>query len=163
VLRDPTRVGDAGWSAWVADPEGTVVGIWQAGNHPGFGARGLVGSVCRVDLHTRRAVEAEAFLAATFGLSRSPGAAPETVALAAAGAEPVHLVAMDERWGDARAGWVVYFGVDDVARTIENAKHRGGSLLFGPRNAPGVGDFGVLADPLSRTFGIVRAGGSSGA
>jgi predicted enzyme related to lactoylglutathione lyase len=39
VVTAPVRVGPYGIGALVADPEGAVFGLWQAGTHPGFGRR----------------------------------------------------------------------------------------------------------------------------
>jgi predicted enzyme related to lactoylglutathione lyase len=157
VHRESTAVGDAGWSAWVADPEGTMLGIWQAGAHRGFLASGIAGSVCRVDLHTRRPEVVERFLGEAFGLERQAGASEGPIALAAPGASPVHLVAMDERWANASPAWVVYFGVPNVPQAVRAASDAGARVLLGARSAPGIGEFAVLADPLSVTFGLVQA------
>jgi predicted enzyme related to lactoylglutathione lyase len=155
VRRESTAVGEAGWSAWVADPEGTLLGIWQAGTHTGALVSGAPGTVCRVDLHTRQPADAERFLTGAFGLERLPDGNGSVTSLAAQGAEPVHLVPMDDRWADAPPAWLVYFGVADVKDAVRNALDAGGGLLVGPRTGPGIGDFAVLSDPLSLPFGVV--------
>lgn len=61
--------------------------------------------------------------------------------------------------GPARARWVLFFGVPDVAAAAARAGGAGGRALLDTRPAPmpGDGELAVLADPEGATFGLLSA------
>lgn len=55
---------------------------------------------------------------------------------------------------DARPGWQVYFGADDIDAAVERLKAAGGTLIQGPDEIPG-GNFAVVAqDTAGARFGF---------
>lgn len=52
----------------------------------------------------------------------------------------------------ARPGWIGYIGVDDVDAYTAKVKTAGGKVLRAPDDIPGVGRFGVVADPNGAAF-----------
>jgi uncharacterized protein len=156
-VRGPSQIDEAGWSAVVMEPEGTPVGIWQAGKHPGFGVRDTVGSVCRVELHTRHPDEVGRFMMTTFGLTLTPGPGPGYRFLDAGDRPSIGLVGMRDHAAGAAPAWVVYFGVESVAATIRTAQTAGGTLAHGPVDSDTMGSFAVMQDPQGILFGILQA------
>ncbi len=157
-VRGPSQIDDAGWSAVIADPEGNHVGIWQAGAHPGFGVRDTVGSVCRVELHTRRPGEIAAFMSSAFGLEEAAGPGAGYTFMDAGDQHALGVVGMRDHGADSTPSWVVYFGVDSVSRAIRVADAGGGVLVHGPVDSDVMGSFAVLQDPQGILFGVIHAG-----
>lgn len=53
-------------------------------------------------------------------------------------------------------GWLVYFGVDDVDRSVDEAQAAGASVHMPPSDIPGVGRLAFLADPQGAMFYLMR-------
>ena len=51
--------------------------------------------------------------------------------------------------------WLLYFGVDSIARAIEAAKANGGTVIHGPHEVPGGDHVFVAADPARATIAFV--------
>jgi len=158
VVHEARQIGTGGWSGTFADPEGTQVGVWQPVDHPGFRVRDTVGSVCRVELHTRRTDDAERFYSTVFGWHAGAGPGPGFRLLSAPDRVAVGLLEMDERRPDAPA-WFVYFGADDVLATASAAETAGGRAVHRPVPPAPAGAFAILADPEGVMFGLVKVEG----
>lgn len=52
--------------------------------------------------------------------------------------------------------WLVYFGVEDVDRSVRHAEEAGASVHVPPTDIPGVGRFAFLADPQGALFYLMR-------
>jgi hypothetical protein len=72
VLTPPTDIPGAGRFAVCADPEGAVLGLWQAGENRGVQLVNAPGSWNFSELHTADADGAERFYGAVFGWARTP-------------------------------------------------------------------------------------------
>ena len=155
-VRGPSQVDDAGWSAVVADPEGTPVGIWQAGGHPGFGVRDTVGSVCRVELHTSSPEPVRRFFTTAFALTAEPGPTDRYEHLDAGDHHSIGLVGTGNRRAGAAPMWIVYFGVHDILQAIRTVEGAGGRVVHGPVDSDTMGAFAVIQDPQDLLFGIVQ-------
>ncbi len=53
--------------------------------------------------------------------------------------------------------WLVYFGVEDVDRSVRDAEQAGASARVPPTDIPDVGRFAFLADPQGALFYLMRA------
>lgn len=53
-------------------------------------------------------------------------------------------------------GWLIYFGVDDVDASAEQATQLGARTYMGPTTLEGVGRIAMLADPQGATFYLMR-------
>ncbi|MGH3621807.1 MAG: VOC family protein, partial [Sciscionella sp.] len=60
-------VGDLGTMAFVTDPGGAGIGLWQPGRHQGFGVLGEPGAPSWFELHTRDYEAAVGFYRTVFG------------------------------------------------------------------------------------------------
>ena len=60
-------VFDSGRMAFIVDPTGAQLGLWQPKNHIGAGIVNTVGAMCWNELLTRDAQTAKAFYSAIFG------------------------------------------------------------------------------------------------
>jgi len=158
VLVAAMQVGDLGTMAYVTDPGGASIGVWQPGLHRGFGVLGEPGAPSWFELHTRDYEAALAFYRGVFGwetqvMSDTPefrytvqqqGDAQLAGVMDAAGMLP----------DGAPAQWSVYFGVDDADATLARIADLGGSVVVPPADTP-YGRLATAADPTGAQFRIV--------
>ncbi len=171
VLMTAADVGDAGRTALLADPEGAVFAVWQAGRHRGAQAVNEAGSWNFSGLHARDPEAALAFYAGLFGWEASPPDAETggTMLVRRPGygehletLEPGIVARMDEMgapegFADAIAWispledgaephWDVTFAVDDADGVAARAEELGGTVLLPPTDMPWV-RMTVVRDP----------------
>ncbi len=63
------------------------------------------------------------------------------------------------RSNGARPCWTGYIGVDDVDTYVSRVKAAGGEIHRPPQDIPGIGRFGVVADPHDAVFILFSASG----
>ena len=161
VLQPATVVGgDAGKSAWLADPQGAEFGVFQPLRHRGATVVNEHGSVNFNDLHTTDVEGAKAFYGAVFGWETiqlgdahmwvlpayadhlellNPGTiermremgAPDRFEEVVASMQP-----LAEEDAERGAHWGVTFAVDDVDAVAKQVWELGGEVLAGPFDAP---------------------------
>jgi uncharacterized protein len=172
VLTEPFDVMEAGRMAVLADPEGAVFCVWQAGEHRGAQVVNEPGSLNFNALHTRDPEAAKPFYAAVFDWTTldlgsgefwtlaaygdylealTPGTRERTAALGAAGFEDVVAAIAPIPAGDTRASWSVTFSTDDADATAAKAVELGGAVVAPPVDAP-YSRMTVLRDPQGATF-----------
>jgi len=149
-------VGEAGRMGFFADPLGAVIGVWQAGEHPGAGVVNEPGAFCWIELMTTDVARAIEFYGAVFGWTAETheGEMPYTEfqvdGRSIAGAMPKPPMApaeMPPMWG-------VYFAVTDTDAVITRVKALGGSVLMGPADIE-PGRFAVVSDSSGAVFNII--------
>lgn len=176
VLAGPFDVMDAGRTAVLADPEGAVFSVWEAGRHRGARVVNEHGAVNFNGLNTRDVEAARRFYRSVFGwetltldsgaemwtlpgygdyLERDrPGLREQAVAVGAP-AEFVDVVAnitrIPEDHPDLPAHWDVTFGADDVNAVAERATELGGTVILPPLDVPWA-RLTIIADPSGATF-----------
>lgn len=160
ILMEPSDVMDTGRMAMAADPTGAVFGIWQAGSHIGARIVNEHGAHNWNELTTDDTARAIDFYKAVFGYEVDTTNTP--------GERDYHMFkvggrgiggALEPPAPDVPNSWGVYFAVDDIAETEELATENGGSVTLGPMEAPEVGTFLGLADPLGSKFTIIQLTG----
>ena len=175
ILMEPFDVMDAGRMAVIADPEGAVFNLWQAGNHKGSRIVNEHGSVNFNNLFTRDPEKAAAFYGAAFGWRATPlpsglawvlpgygdhleeinpGTRERMGQMGAPGGFIDVVAAINPMGADDNetpAHWEVTFAVDDVDVTVKQATELGGVVLAGPFDAPWT-RAAVLRDPQGATF-----------
>jgi uncharacterized protein len=174
TLTEPFDVMDAGRMALVADPEGAVFSIWQAGQHKGARVVNEPGSLNFNGLNTRDGETAKRFYGAVFGWQtmsiggaelwtlpgygdhleeRDPGLRERTAQMGAAGFEDVvaSINPITAEQPDTPPSWSVTFAIDDADALAQNAAELGGKIVVPPFDAPWVRTT-VIADPQGATF-----------
>ncbi len=154
---------DAGRLALAADPAGASFGLWEGVRRPGH-RRLPAGSPVWIQLRTRDAFASAIFYGGVFGwdnagqdryeivwehdrvVLRVDGEA--TAALSGGGTE----AAADPR---IRPRWHVYFSVDDVDATVEEAVKLGGEITGEPENSA-YGRIAGLRDPEGGLFSLIN-------
>ncbi|WP_040780957.1 VOC family protein [Nocardia pneumoniae] len=161
------RVGDLGTMAVLGDVGGAGVGIWQAGTFPGFETMGLVsggqwrehaGAPSWFELHTRAYDASLAFYRGVFGWSDvfTISDVPEFRYTTIHAQSPMLGGVMDASTylpEGAPAGWTVYFGADNVDKTVERVVELGGSVLTPAEDTP-YGRMASVTDATGARFSI---------
>ena len=171
VLTEPFDVMGAGRMAVLADTEGAVFCVWQAGTHKGAQVVNEPGSLNFNVLSTRDPAAAKRFYGALFGWTTldlgngefwtmpaygdhleqlTPGTRARTAELGAAGFEDV-VAALAPIAADSAPQWGVTFSTDDADATAAKAVELGGAVVVEPVDAP-YSRLTVLRDPQGATF-----------
>jgi predicted enzyme related to lactoylglutathione lyase len=159
VAMQPFDVMDAGRMAFVMDPGGAAVALWQAGSHIGATLVNEPGTLTWNELITTN--PSVAFYQEVLGLTTSGVDMGE--------GEYTIFQADDQQVGGTTAPqmpgvpnhWHVYFAVADADATAAKITERGGSLLVDPFDTP-VGRMAVARDPQGAVFSIVQPASQPG-
>lgn len=156
VVFGPDQVLDAGWMAYIQDPSGATVGLWQDGNHHGAERVSKTGSFCWNELNTRESEQARKFFGELFEWQyEHNGASPsEYYIIKNRDRHNGGILTMTDEWGDMPPHWMVYFVVENVAKETERLQKLGGTLHFGPFDTA-AGPMSVVADPQGGTFHLI--------
>jgi predicted enzyme related to lactoylglutathione lyase len=155
VVQGPFDVFDAGRMAVIADPQGAVFAVWQAGRHPGAGLVNAPGALAWNELLTSDVAAAEAFYGALFGWT--PRVMEEMGGyhlIENGGRANGGISALAPEMGDLPPTWSISFGCDDVDRTGAAAEAAGGQVVVPGTVMGEFGRFAVLADPQGATFAV---------
>jgi len=155
VLVEPMVVGPAGRMAYIADPEGAAVGLWEGDAHEGAARINEPGAYTWAELFCPDADTAAAFYNATVGLKAEAmdfGAdQPYTVfkvgQTIVGGTLPPAMEGVPNHWH-------VYFGCADTDATCATATEAGGHVVAGPLDTP-VGRMATIKDPQGATFSVI--------
>ena len=147
VVTSPVVVGEGlGTAALVTDPEGAVFGLWQAGEHPGFGRRHEAGTFAWVELYARDVEAANDFYGglftdALFGPDAKPDFGRAAVAERFSAMMPPHFV--------------VHFRVTDCAETLGTVNRLGGRVQVPPFETS-YGTVAVVTDNQGASFAVLE-------
>jgi predicted enzyme related to lactoylglutathione lyase len=157
VQVEPMDVPDQGRMAWIQDPAGASIGLWQDKGFAGSVRASEPGTNAWNELTVADPVATAQFYADVLGLQ------PEQVEMGPD--NPPYLtfnvdgraVAGSMRLdGDMQPHWNVYFNVDDVDATVARAEQLGASVVAPAFDVPGQGRFGYLRDPQGATFNVMQ-------
>jgi uncharacterized protein len=156
VLMAAFDIGDTGRMAFVADPTGAAVGLWQAKQYIGASLVNEPGACIWNELITDRPDLALPFYEAVLGMTYStmemaPG--QNYRVLKAGGADVGGC--MEPPMAGVPNHWHVYFAVVDADATAATAAAQGGQVPVGPLDIPSVGRSAVLTDPQGAMFSVL--------
>ncbi len=167
VLVPAMDVMTAGRMAVVADPQGAVLSLWQAGDTVGGEVFGEHGALTWNELVTRDTAAAREFYGDVLGweFEEFAGSDAEYWLIVLDAKEPGQpyaedkydggIMLMDDNWpADLPPHWMVYFHVDDTDETVERHTALGGSVPVPAFDTP-AGRIAVLNDPQGGTFSVI--------
>jgi hypothetical protein len=131
------------------------VGLWQPGEHKGFGAFEIPGTPSWFELHTRDYDTCLAFYRAVFGWDFvAVGDAPDFRYSVPQGEGQIAGVMDASAWlpDGVPAHWSIYFEVEDVDKTLARAADLGGSTMVPGEDTP----YGRLATAVDPTGAIYK-------
>lgn len=154
-----TPIGDLGEMAVIGDPAGASIGLWCPRSFPGFRVVDEVNAPRWFELHTYGYDESLPFYREVFDwdlrtLSDEPGFRYST---AHDGEAP--FAGLMDATGHFRASdpseWTIYFGVENVDRSVEIVLSQGGGVLRSAQDSP-YGRMATVRDPSGVTFQILQ-------
>jgi predicted enzyme related to lactoylglutathione lyase len=150
----PFDVMDAGRMAFIIDPTGAPLAIWQANTHIGATIVNEPGSFIWNDLRTDDVSAAASFYEAVFGLiadSQESEATPYVSLRTGADA----VAGISARTDDTAPNeWQIYFAVEDTEAVAARARTLGGHVILEPIETP-IGPMATLADPQGAVFNVI--------
>lgn len=159
VPMEPMDVMGQGRMAYLQDPTGAYIGVWQPQMHRGAELVNETGSFCWNELYTRDMPRARDFYSKVFGWGIDENDMN--------GSGKYTLFQVD---GRSIAGgldmttmlpesvpphWLVYFTVDNAADTVAKTKELGGEVISGPMDTP-MGPIAILKDPVGAYFAVIQ-------
>lgn len=154
---EPMMAMEAGKMAYVRDPEGAQIALWQPMQHFGAEIVNVPGSFCWNERSTRNLADMKSFYGELFGWTyKDDTSGPSEVSMIHnRGREIGHFLLMTEAWGDMPPSWSVYFAVEDCDATCAKAQGLGGQVPVPPMDiAPG--RFAVVTDTEGASFYAIK-------
>lgn len=158
VVAEPMAIADIGTMAFLVDPGGAAIGLWQPGTHKGFAVRDEPGAPCWFELRTRDHDRSVAFYRDAMSWRPAPlgeGDAAYTVHQPDDGPPVAGIMdgapVLPE---GVPPHWHVYFSVEDVDAAIVRVQELGGSVLVEPMDTPH-GRCATVADPTGAAFTVI--------
>lgn len=153
-------VGDLGKMAFLTDPAGAFLGLWQAGEHLGFGVVAEPGAPCWHENYTTDFAAATAFYAQVFGwdLQSMSDTDDFRYSTGSVGGDQVAgVMAITAHFPPGfPSHWQNYIGVTDTDAAVAQAVALGGSVLEAAADSP-FGRLATIADPHGAAFKIIEA------
>jgi predicted enzyme related to lactoylglutathione lyase len=158
VQVQPMAVGDLGTMAFVIDPGGAAIGIWQPGLHQGFGIVTESGAPSWFELHSTDYAAAVAFYSNVFRWTvQAVSDTPEFRYTTLVDGDN-QLAGIVDAAGFLPPGtgstWSVYFGVEDADAALARIVELGGSIVAAAEDTP-YGRLATAADPTGARFKLV--------
>jgi predicted enzyme related to lactoylglutathione lyase len=158
VIAPPMAVADLGSMAFLTDPGGAFVGIWQPGTHKGFGILDEPDTPSWFELHTQAYGDSLEFYREVFGwdihtAADEPQFRYSTLGEGDAGLAGVMDASVYLPEG-APSHWAVYFRAADVDATVAKAVELGATVTQPAEDTP-YGRLAVLNDPTRAEFRLI--------
>ncbi len=159
VMMPPMDVMDTGRMAFIADPTGAMIGLWQAGTHIGSAIIAEPGTHTWVELLTDDVAAAQAFYTDVFGYDAETNQTPNGpyTVLMLGGEGVAGMMPRTPQMGDFPNYWGVYFGVEDADAAVATASANGGTVLMPGMDIPEVGRIAVIRDPQGGSFTVMQS------
>ncbi|MFZ0791359.1 MAG: VOC family protein [Chromatiaceae bacterium] len=159
LIMAPMDVMEHGRMAFIQDPSGAVVGLWQPRLHFGAQIDNQVGARSWNELLTRDTPRAASFYGELFGWATrtSPDLMDGRYVIFELDGKPVAgMLEIQESQGPMPPNWSVYFAVANCDAALAAARRLGGNLVMEPMEIEGVGRFAYLTDPQGATFAVIQ-------
>lgn len=155
----PQDVPNSGRMAFVSDPTGAMVGIWQAGKHIGATLANEPNTVIWNECFTDDIETAGAFYDAVFGTETQAMdmGADDPYVLLQVGEDAVggYMKRDPEAHGEVPNAWLTCFATADINATVDVINAGGGKVLNGPFDTP-PGPMIVAQDPQGAVFQVMQ-------
>ena len=160
ILAPAMDVMEMGRMAFVRDPSGATVGLWQPGTQKGTAVEDEPGAPCWYELHTtteyERTIE---FYERVFGWSTTVIGDSDEFRMVTFGEGDDSLAGIYDASTDQPAGapsaWTVYFAVGDADAAARTVAELGGTVVMEPEDTP-YGRMSTFVDPTGAAFSIMR-------
>lgn len=152
-------VGPLGTMAVIGDPGGAPIGVWQPGEHRGFGVLDVPGAPAWFQCVTRDYDAVVAFYRDVFGWAvRVESDTPEFRYAAQVADDGTPLAGVHDVTTflppEVPSHWEVVFQCDDTDAVLDEVVRLGGTVRSPAADSP-YGRLGVAADPTGAAFGLI--------
>lgn len=158
VLVPPMPIMDLGVMAFLADPAGGAIGIWQPGTFPGIAVLGDPGTPAWFELHTRGYEAALDFYRTVFGWETQVMGDTSEFRYSTVNDGDEQLAGVMDASGHLPEGvpsyWAVYFATDDTDATLARAVELGGAIVTPAEDTP-YGRLAVATDATGTPFSLL--------
>jgi predicted enzyme related to lactoylglutathione lyase len=156
TVTPPLTIPDHGRLAGVADPQGGVTMLWEAGPFAGAEVVNEPGAWCWDDLQTGDPEAASPFYEGLFGWSIAdiPGAGGAYRSISHEGRAIAGIMRATREI--QQPYWTVYVGVEDVDAALQRSTDAGGRTIVEPMAVPS-GRFAVGLDPQGAVFCVLES------
>ena len=152
VVKEGTSLGTMGVAG---DPGGAAIGMWQPGEHKGFGIFNEPGAPSWFELHTRDYAAAVPFYRDVFHWETQVEADTPEFRYTTMVNDGVQYAGIMDASGFLLEGipahWSVYFGAADTDAALARAVELGGAIVMSPEDTP-YGRLAVATDPTGAQF-----------
>jgi predicted enzyme related to lactoylglutathione lyase len=160
VIVPAMPVGTLGTMAVVTDPGGAAIGMWQPGDHKGFGILDEPGAPSWFELHTRDYDASVEFYKDVFAWDAHTAADEPGFRYTTYGDGDAALAGIMDASAFLPDGvpsyWAVYFHVENADKTLEQITDLGGSVVQAAADTP-YGRLATASDPTGATFKLRQA------
>ena len=155
VVFGPMQVMAAGRMAIFSDTTGAFIAAWQPAEHKGAQLVNETGALSWNELSTSDLAKSRAFYGEVFGWTW--GGSDEYAEAQVDGRSIAGVMPRPQGMpAEVPDNWLVYFGVDDVDASAQQAKGMGAAVVVEPTDIPNTGRFAVLMDPQGAAFAIFK-------
>jgi hypothetical protein len=155
VLMSAEDIEEAGRMAFVADPTGAVVGLWQARGHIGATRVNEPNTLVWNELTTSDVAAAVPFYKAVAGIDAVPMQMGDMeYTMLKVDGDDVGGATIPQMDGVPNH-WHTWFAVTDAAATASAVTVAGGTILAGPMDIP-VGTAVTIRDPQGAVFSVLQ-------
>jgi predicted enzyme related to lactoylglutathione lyase len=151
-------VPGVGRIAFVQDPTGAMIALFQPGEHRGAGTQGkMPGAFCWSELSTGDTATAGKFYSQLFDWSmKTDASATPYTEFQIGGKSVAGMMELTPRHGDIPPNWLPYVTVADCEASAARVTELGGKVVVPPTEVPEVGTFAVFCDPGGAALAIIQ-------
>ncbi len=158
VMMPPMDVMDAGRLMFVVDPNGAMLGFWQAGTHAGADVFNEPGAMSWNELGATDVAAAREFYSQLLPWQMEEqrfGDGFTYTMITLDGNPNGGIFPVGDGMPESAASWGVYFSVADADAAADAAAGNGGTVLGGPHDTP-FGRMAVIADQQGAAFRVIK-------
>ncbi len=156
VDMDPLDVMEYGRSAYINDPEGGMLSVWQPKKHIGASYLYGPGAISWNEFASHDPEKSTPFYEKLFdwkAKSDKMGDMDYTSFFMddfmAAG-----LYKLPDEMRELPPHWLTYFGIEEIDKALQKVQDHGGTILMPKTPVPDIGDVAVIRDPQGAVFGL---------
>jgi uncharacterized protein len=161
----PLDVFTQGRMGGFTDPAGAQFAVWQPGETKGLDVVTVPNSLCWTELYTTDPDGAKSFYHSVFGWQTEDapmdGFTYTVVKPSGSGqgSEQGGIMGISDEMlsGGVRPRWQPYFEVTDCDAVVAKASERGGTVVMGPEDVPGVGRLAQILDPFGAPVALITS------
>jgi predicted enzyme related to lactoylglutathione lyase len=162
VFMGPHDVPGVGRVAFVKDPQGAAIAMYQEAGNPGTARWDSppLGTIAWPELMTTDMNGATAFYTQLFGWGTKASDMGPTryTEWQVAGSSVGGCMVLPPETAGVPPHWMNYVTVGDCDAAVRKAQEMGARVVFGPMDIPNVGRFAALLDPQGAGISIIKLG-----